>query len=97
MVKNLFLALGLSFFFPYVSVTCYADQLIKFTGNITEDTCFQNNNEQYCEVVNSLNKKIKNNEMNQYTLLKLSTHKGKIDTLVDEISVDKKIVVINYP
>ena len=75
---------------------CHADNTITFKGNIVEDTCSTSNIEKECTQINTLNITIDTQFLNQDNILNLAEHTEKMDTSIETITANKKVVVLSY-
>lgn len=75
---------------------CHADNTITFKGNIVEDTCSTSNIEKECTQINTLNITIDTQFLNQDNILNLAEHNEKMDTSIETITANKKVVVLSY-
>lgn len=75
---------------------CYASSTIMIRGNIVEDTCSREHSEIECVEVNNLNIKLDSEYLNKDSLFKLAQHTEKMDTSIESISSNHKVVLINY-
>ncbi|MCF3128014.1 hypothetical protein LRQ09_11605 [Acinetobacter soli] len=75
---------------------CHADNIITFKGNIGEDTCSTSNIEKECAQINTLNMTIDTQFLNQDNVLNLAGHTEKMDTSIETITANKKVVVLSY-
>ncbi|MEI2511943.1 hypothetical protein [Acinetobacter soli] len=75
---------------------CHADNTITFKGNIVEDTCSTSNIEKECAQINTLNMTIDTQFLNQDNVLNLAGHTEKMDTSIETITANKKVVVLSY-
>lgn len=75
---------------------CYANNTIMIKGNIVEDTCSTVNIEKECAQINSLNTTIDTQYLNKDNVFNLARHTEKMDTSIETISVNKKVVLVNY-
>ncbi|WP_288416217.1 hypothetical protein [uncultured Acinetobacter sp.] len=75
---------------------CHADNTITFKGNIVEDTCSTSNIEKECTQINTLNITIDTQFLNQDNILDLAEHTEKMDTSIETITANKKVVVLSY-
>lgn len=75
---------------------CHADNTITFKGNIVEDTCSTSNIEKECTQINTLNITIDTQFLNQDNVLNLAGHTEKMDTSIETITANKKVVVLSY-
>ncbi|WP_288404648.1 hypothetical protein [uncultured Acinetobacter sp.] len=75
---------------------CHADNTITFKGNIVEDTCSTSNIEKECTQINTLNITIDTQFLNQDNILNLAGHTEKMDTSIETITANKKVVVLSY-
>lgn len=75
---------------------CHADNTITFKGNIVEDTCSTSNIEKECTQINTLNMTIDTQFLNQDNVLNLAGHTEKMDTSIETITANKKVVVLSY-
>ncbi|MGL1831361.1 UNVERIFIED_CONTAM: hypothetical protein GN151_13355 [Acinetobacter sp. HSTU-ASm16] len=81
----------------YISpLLCHADNTITFKGNIVEDTCSTSNIEKECNQINTLNITIDTQFLNQDNILNLAEHTEKMDTSIETITANKKVVVLSY-
>jgi len=75
---------------------CYANNTIMIRGNIVEDTCSTEHSETECIEVNNLNIKLDSEYLNKNSLFNLAQHTEKMDTSVESIGSNRKVVIINY-
>ncbi|MCU4423303.1 MULTISPECIES: hypothetical protein [Acinetobacter] len=75
---------------------CYANNTIMIRGNIVEDTCSTERSEIECVEVNNLNIKLDSEYLNKNSLSNLAQHTEKMDTSIESIGSNHKVVVINY-
>lgn len=75
---------------------CHADNTITFKGNIVEETCSTSNIEKECTQINTLNITIDTQFLNQDNILNLAEHTEKMDTSIETITANKKVVVLSY-
>lgn len=75
---------------------CHADNTITFKGNIVEETCSTSNIEKECTQINTLNMTIDTQFLNQDNILNLAGHTEKMDTSIETITANKKVVVLSY-
>ncbi|MEM9993188.1 MAG: hypothetical protein AAGE79_03500 [Acinetobacter pittii] len=75
---------------------CYASNTIMIRGNIVEDTCSREHSEIECVEVNNLNIKLDSEYLNKDSLFKLAQHTEKMDTSIESISSNHKVVLISY-
>ncbi|KQE40425.1 hypothetical protein APD45_17735 [Acinetobacter baumannii] len=75
---------------------CYANNTIMIKGNIVEDTCSTKSNEIECNAVNNLNIKLDSEYLNKDSLYKLAQHAEKMDTSIESLGSNRKIILINY-
>lgn len=75
---------------------CYANNTITIRGNIVEDTCSREHSEIECTEVNNLNIKLDSEYLNKDSLFKLAQHTEKMDTSIESIGSNHKVVLINY-
>lgn len=75
---------------------CHADNTITFKGNIVEETCSTSNIEKECTQINTLNMTIDTQFLNQDNVLNLAGHTEKMDTSIETITANKKVVVLSY-
>lgn len=75
---------------------CHADNTITFKGNIVEETCSTSNIEKECTQINTLNMTIDTQFLNQDNILNLAEHTEKMDTSIETITANKKVVVLSY-
>ncbi|HFE9895725.1 hypothetical protein [Acinetobacter baumannii] len=69
---------------------------IMIKGNIVEDTCSTKSNEIECNAVNNLNIKLDSEYLNKDSLYKLAQHTEKMDTSIESLGSNRKIILINY-
>ncbi|WP_109440349.1 hypothetical protein [Acinetobacter haemolyticus] len=80
-----------------LATASYAANTIQINGQIVEDSCSQQHQNQDCEFINNLSKKINNNSI---TLNDLITESQKNNTI--EIKIESRpeknnnVVIINY-
>lgn len=75
---------------------CYANNTIMIKGNIVEDTCSTVNVEKACAQINTLNTTIDTQYLNKDNVFNLASHTEKMDTSIETIAANKKVVVLNY-
>ncbi|USP38727.1 hypothetical protein [Acinetobacter sp. XS-4] len=75
---------------------CYANNTIMLRGNIVEDTCSTEHSEIECVEVNNLNIKLDSEYLNNNSFFNLAQHTEKMDTSIESISSNRKVLVINY-
>ncbi|MDY7266204.1 hypothetical protein [Acinetobacter baumannii] len=95
MKNNIFKILVLAVF-STSPLFCYANNTIMIKGNIVEDTCSTKSNEIECNEVNNLNIKLDSEYLNKDSLYKLAQHTAKMDTSIESLGSNRKIILINY-
>ncbi|BBT49120.1 hypothetical protein [Acinetobacter baumannii] len=95
MKNNIFKILVLALF-STSPLFCYANNTIMIKGNIVEDTCSTKSNEIECNEVNNLNIKLDSEYLNKDSLYKLAQHTEKMDTSIESLGSNRKIILINY-
>lgn len=95
MKNNIFKILVLAVF-STSPLFCYANNTIMIKGNIVEDTCSTSNIEKECTQINTLNITIDTQFLNQDNILNLAEHTEKMDTSIETITANKKVVVLSY-
>lgn len=95
MKNNIFKILVLAVF-STSPLFCYANNTIMIKGNIVEDTCSTKSNEIECNEVNNLNIKLDSEYLNKDSLYKLAPHTEKMDTSIESLGSNRKIILINY-
>ncbi|EOW2722072.1 hypothetical protein ACVN0R_003545 [Acinetobacter baumannii] len=95
MKNNIFKILVLAVF-STSPLFCYANNTIMIKGNIVEDTCSTKSNELECNAVNNLNIKLDSEYLNKDSLYKLAQHTEKMDTSIESLGSNRKIILINY-
>ncbi len=94
MKNNIFKILVLAVF-STSPLFCYANNTIMIKGNIVEDTCSTKSNEIECNAVNNLNIKLDSEYLNK-DKYKLAQHTEKMDTSIESLGSNRKIILINY-
>lgn len=95
MKNNIFKILVLAVF-STSPLFCYANNTIMIKGNIVEDTCSTKSNEIECNEVNNLNIKLDSEYLNKDSLYKLAQYTEKMDTSIESLGSNRKIILINY-
>lgn len=95
MKNNIFKILVLAVF-STSPLFCYANNTIMIKGNIVEDTCSTKSNEIECNEVNNLNIKLDSEYLKKDSLYKLTQHTEKMDTSIESLGSNRKIILINY-
>ena len=95
MKNNIFKILVLAVF-STSPLFCYANNTIMIKGNIVEDTFSTKSNEIECNEVNNLNIKLDSEYLNKNSFYKFAQHTEKMDTSIESLGSNRKIILINY-